>query len=256
MATTVLQSIELTRGFHHSLKEGACVMELVSYIAGEKWSDHPVCTSPCIATFLRTWNDDMNDNDRQMLKPLVPLVIGTNIPILEEHRTYLVIDWYIRVYVSQWLLAANLETHASAILACREIGSSTDLYDILSVLSMARDAAENAALSTVPRAAWSTVLHEARNAAKSAAQNAAQNVAQNVAWNVAQNVAWNVARNAALHEAENTAWNALWSTAWSTALDTAENARQSTAWRCLCPTVHKLQGSALDLVHRMIALQA
>ena len=61
----------------HSPNSTFCVMEAVAYVAGEPWSDSPECVSPVIAQFLRTWNDGLNDEDRQMLKPFIPKVIGT-----------------------------------------------------------------------------------------------------------------------------------------------------------------------------------
>ncbi len=54
-------------------KMEACVMEAVSYVAGEVWSDHPECACPVIASFLRSWNDGLpNDAERtRLLRPLV-----------------------------------------------------------------------------------------------------------------------------------------------------------------------------------------
>src|ERR1700689_3092955 len=69
-----------------SLKSGAhspdstfCVMEAVAFVAGEKWSDAPVCACPVISAFLRSWNDSLpNDAERdRLLKPLIPLLVGT-----------------------------------------------------------------------------------------------------------------------------------------------------------------------------------
>ena len=57
--------------------EKACVMEAVAYVAGEEWSDHPECASTVISAFLRSWNDSLSDEDRQMLKPLIPKLVGT-----------------------------------------------------------------------------------------------------------------------------------------------------------------------------------
>jgi len=36
----------LSHGSHTSPKEGACVMEYVSVLAGEPWTDRPACTHP------------------------------------------------------------------------------------------------------------------------------------------------------------------------------------------------------------------
>jgi hypothetical protein len=52
------------------------LMELVSYIAGERWSDHPACTHPVLAALARHVNDSMSDEARPRLAVLVPSMIG------------------------------------------------------------------------------------------------------------------------------------------------------------------------------------
>jgi hypothetical protein len=51
-------------------------MEFASYLAGEKWSDHPDCTHPLLATLARAVNDFSSPGARARLVPLVPRVIG------------------------------------------------------------------------------------------------------------------------------------------------------------------------------------
>jgi hypothetical protein len=51
-------------------------MELASFLAGERWSDHPGCTHPLLATLARLVNDHTTDAGRRELAPLVPTVIG------------------------------------------------------------------------------------------------------------------------------------------------------------------------------------
>jgi hypothetical protein len=68
----------LSRGKHRSPKKGACFMELASYLAGEKWSDHPSCTHPLLAALARDINDHVSDASRTWLAPLVPDVIALN----------------------------------------------------------------------------------------------------------------------------------------------------------------------------------
>jgi hypothetical protein len=71
-----LKKLVLKSGSHEPDGE-FCVMEAVAYVAGEKWSDSPKCASPSISGFLRYWNDGMNDEDRQMLKPLIPKLVNS-----------------------------------------------------------------------------------------------------------------------------------------------------------------------------------
>lgn len=66
----------LSPGRHRSPRKGACFMEMASYLAGEKWSDHPQCTHPLVAAMAREINDRVGDRVRQDLVPLIPSVVG------------------------------------------------------------------------------------------------------------------------------------------------------------------------------------
>jgi hypothetical protein len=66
----------LSRGKHRSPRKGACFMELASFLAGERWSDHPSCTHPLLAALARHVNDRTSDVNRQRLAGLIPMVIG------------------------------------------------------------------------------------------------------------------------------------------------------------------------------------
>ena len=66
----------LSHGRHRSPRRGACFMEFASFLAGEKWSDHPACTHPLLAQLARHVNDTLSDGDRQQLLPLIPSVVG------------------------------------------------------------------------------------------------------------------------------------------------------------------------------------
>jgi hypothetical protein len=67
---------KLSRGKHRSPRKGACFMEMASYLAGERWSDHPACTHPLLSTLARLVNDHTSDAGRGELIGLVPSVIG------------------------------------------------------------------------------------------------------------------------------------------------------------------------------------
>ncbi len=66
----------LSRGKHRNPRRGACFMELASFLAGERWSDHPSCTHPLLAEVARNVNDRTSDADRPLLAPLIPSVVG------------------------------------------------------------------------------------------------------------------------------------------------------------------------------------
>ena len=62
-------NLMLAYGGHTKPEDGMCAMEAVAWIAGERWSDHPKCASPVIGAFMRRWNDVLDDEGRQLLKP-------------------------------------------------------------------------------------------------------------------------------------------------------------------------------------------
>ena len=66
----------LRPGTHLTPEDGACLMELVSLIAGEPFSDHPRCTDPTLATIVRVVNDALSDSSRQALVPLAGTLVG------------------------------------------------------------------------------------------------------------------------------------------------------------------------------------
>lgn len=68
----------LSPGKHRNPRQGACFMEFASYLAGERWSDHPACTHPLLAFLARGVNDFTSDAARGKLVPLIPSVIGLN----------------------------------------------------------------------------------------------------------------------------------------------------------------------------------
>jgi hypothetical protein len=66
----------LSPGRHRNPRKGACFMEMASFLAGERWSDHPSCTHPLVAAMAREINDRLGDRSRQDLVPLIPSVVG------------------------------------------------------------------------------------------------------------------------------------------------------------------------------------
>ena len=51
-------------------------MEYASYLAGERFSDHPSCTHPLLASLARNVNDHLSDDARQRIVPLIHRVVG------------------------------------------------------------------------------------------------------------------------------------------------------------------------------------
>ena len=67
MSPVSYQTIKLSKGKHASPEDGACVMELASMLAGEPFTDHPASACPVIGSFLRSYNDSIDETRRQSL---------------------------------------------------------------------------------------------------------------------------------------------------------------------------------------------
>jgi hypothetical protein len=65
----------LSSGRHRNARRGACFMEYASFLAGQRWSDHPACTHPTLAAFARLVNDLTSDSARSRLAPHIPSVV-------------------------------------------------------------------------------------------------------------------------------------------------------------------------------------
>ncbi len=76
MARTPDHMPVLSRGKHRNARKGACFMEFASYLAGERWSDHPACTHPLLAAMARGVNDLLDDESRPRIVWLIPDVVG------------------------------------------------------------------------------------------------------------------------------------------------------------------------------------
>jgi hypothetical protein len=74
------QTVPLARGKHASPRNGACVMELASMLAGEEFTDRPAAVDPVIAAFLRAYNDAVDDRRRQDLFRYAADTVGTRAP--------------------------------------------------------------------------------------------------------------------------------------------------------------------------------
>ena len=68
----------LSRGRHRRASRGACLMEFVSLLAGERWTDHPSCTHPLIGTLARLVNDCSTEPERQRIALYGPSLVGLN----------------------------------------------------------------------------------------------------------------------------------------------------------------------------------
>lgn len=77
-----LPPVELSVGTHLTPDDGACLMEWVSALAGEPWSDAPASTHPVLAHLARLVNDSLSSDARPQLLPLAPRLVDCNSPDL------------------------------------------------------------------------------------------------------------------------------------------------------------------------------
>ena len=109
-------ALRLGKGAHESFASGAGVMEAVAYIAGEPFSDHPWCASPVLGALLRAWNDCLDDETRQRLKPYAARLVGTaGSEDDEERRREMLWEWVLGTLVPRWLETAGMHTEAERV---------------------------------------------------------------------------------------------------------------------------------------------
>jgi hypothetical protein len=235
--------------------DAACLLEAVAYVAGEKWTDEPQCVSPVLGVFGRNLNDILPDDRRQELVPLIPKLLGTR-DEQDEARSYLALDWLIRVYTPTWLrMVPALVSDADAIAGMPRI---VDLESAAAVGDLVRDAAAHsraawaAAWAAAGDAAWAAARDAARAAARDAARAAARDAAGDAAWAAAGAAARDAARAAAGDAAGDAAWAAAGAAARAAAWAAARAAAWAAARDALAPTVAELQTSAIALFSTMI----
>jgi hypothetical protein len=121
------------RGLHLTL------LELVSWLAGEPHSDAPRTCSPVLATYARWFASALDDEDRQVLKPLARSLVRTADPVPagsppgalsphDQRRVWLATDWLVRVQAPAWFEAAGLTDAASRLT---EMGPVTDHRELV-----------------------------------------------------------------------------------------------------------------------------
>ena len=222
---------------NHSESDGEfCAMEAAAYVAGEPWSDHPECVSPVIAAFLRNWNDNLPNKERDgLLRPLIPAVLNTRgSPEAERRRITMAADWLIRVHTPDWLRLAQLDTQAAALEALPEIADYAQSLLIMPLLKgvlIDAHAAEAAAWDAAGAAAVAAAVAAIRASCWNTAGRAALDAISGDAWGVAAEAAWAIAPVA------------VWSAAIAVAGDAAGDA--------LKQTLIAVQASAQHLVRRM-----
>jgi hypothetical protein len=197
MESTALARIRLELGSHAERSDGLCAMEAVAWFADEPHSDSPKCASPVAAAFVRRWNDDVGDADRQALLALVPqLARSRGSYIVEQRRGLAAADWLVRNHTVTWLRAGGLRLAADAIAGLGRLEAWNDGARWVQPLGRARDLA-SAAGGGSPADGWMAGWDPARDAARDASWVAARDSGQVACWLAI----WDDARIAARHAA-------------------------------------------------------
>jgi hypothetical protein len=130
-------------------------MEVASMLADEPFSDEPGCVCPVIAEFLRTYNDQVDNERRQDLFAYAALVVGTRADHrTERERANKCLDWWLETSAPRrrqlrrflWMLppssavrdseiahrtarwaAASRERHASALELVEALAGASPL---------------------------------------------------------------------------------------------------------------------------------
>ena len=109
----------LSPGRHRSPRRGACFMEFASYLAGERWSDHPACTQGTLAHLARMVNDLTSEAGRAQLTPLIPTVVG-----LTSDDPLLDVLLAVRAASAALPIAAEERQRSQAVGCASPLGSS------------------------------------------------------------------------------------------------------------------------------------
>jgi hypothetical protein len=143
----------LSPGRHRSPLRGACFMEFASYLAGERWSDHPACTHGTLAHLARMVNDRTSEAGRARLTPLIPTVVG-----LTSDDPLLDVMLAVRAASAALPIAAEERQRSQAVgvrVALRVLGEQDD------ELAVELRELANAALRAAPAAdAWAIQFME------------------------------------------------------------------------------------------------
>src|SRR5690606_26461909 len=99
--TLDMTTLRLDKGGHADRDDG--VMEVVAWLAGEVYTDHPNRVCPVLGAFVCVWGNALDDEQWQRLIPYIPRMVGTAGDGHEEARAWLMTDWLVRVSAPAWL---------------------------------------------------------------------------------------------------------------------------------------------------------
>jgi len=98
---TDIWRFDLTRGASTTPRNGACLMDAISWLEYGKLGDEPECVCPVLAAYGRYLNDLFDDVTRQKLKVLIPRLAGSRDPVSAKIRADFIIEESIRRFARQ-----------------------------------------------------------------------------------------------------------------------------------------------------------
>lgn len=184
--------LKLSKFSHDSPSDGMCVMEMVSFLAGEEWSDNPPCSSPVVSRFCQVINDKFRQDVRDKLQSYVPRLIGTASPSHDIERAEYLAWSAIRIFApialrargsNNW--ADKLEsfsgTFAEARLVCLDASRAVESVSTAASSSTAAAAYAAYAAADASKVAGKVAGKAAGKAAGKGAGKAAGKAAGNAA---------------------------------------------------------------------------
>ena len=116
MSSVTHQTVKLGKGKHSSPESGACVMELASMLASELFSDHPASVCPVIGSFLRSYNDAIDECRRQDLYGYAARVVGSrSSAAVEQARAERLGQWAAQIRPRRWARGLPARVRAYAL---------------------------------------------------------------------------------------------------------------------------------------------
>lgn len=135
---------KLSKGKHRNPRKGACFMEMASFLAGERWSDHPRCTHPLLSGLARLVNDHTTDENRGKLLELIPSVIGLT---TTDPRVDARIGWRCATTALPLIAAGSQNTMAVGVLIADRVLAELDGGGRTELLPESREALERVPLA-------------------------------------------------------------------------------------------------------------
>jgi hypothetical protein len=216
-------------------------MEWVAYLAGERHGDEPRSVSPVLAGFARSWNDALDDDTRQRLRPYLARTIGTAGDGHDEARAWACADWLARVSAPAFLEHADLADDAARLRAMPPLTAASCHPESLTALGLARRR------SGLARRVRRTARPRSQTAGVHAAQHATRVAPRVAGWDAARAAIRGAGPSTPRDAIADAAWHIGWDAAWAAAWRDGDQASAR-----MMPVAVRVQSAAFELLERML----